>query len=277
MCFWVWRQVSRHSPNNPATNICRHLDPSIRTHSARSVITITHINSQSSAAAMVVALGPGKFYGSSLPRPRFYTDVKLNDERVDPPLPVMDPLMAWAQEAHWSMGGLSFKRHRLQGRIEGKVEKLRAQRESVFKKSPKQQKYAKVSIASRPDAEKNGSRISNTPSPPPAPVAIKRRRVVGLVDELEEEEEEPRKRGPVRKLGDDFERVAKESGMKTGGAVAARTRGKKNDGNVGVEEGKVTTGNRKLVKGGRKIGASIVSAAAGIRSSPRLAKRGAAT
>ncbi|KAL0443974.1 UNVERIFIED_CONTAM: hypothetical protein Slati_2120100 [Sesamum latifolium] len=69
---------------------------------------------------MVVALGPGKFYGSSLPRPRFYTDVKLNDERVDPPLPVMDPLMAWAQEAHWSMGGLSFKRHRLQGRIEAK-------------------------------------------------------------------------------------------------------------------------------------------------------------
>ncbi|KAK4438653.1 hypothetical protein Salat_0199800 [Sesamum alatum] len=226
---------------------------------------------------MVVALGPGKFYGSSLPRPRFYTDVKFNDERVDPPLPVMDPLMAWAEEAHWSMGGLSFKRHRLQGRIEGKVEKLRAQRESVFKKSQKQQKSAKGSIASQPDMDKNGSRISSTPSPPPAPVAIKRRRVVGLVDELEEEE--PRKRGPVRKLGDDFERVARESGMsvKNGGTVAARTRGKKNEGNVGLDEGKIKTGKRKLVKGGGKVGAAIVGAAAGIRSSPRLAKRGAST
>ncbi|KAL0443975.1 UNVERIFIED_CONTAM: hypothetical protein Slati_2120200 [Sesamum latifolium] len=65
--------------------------------------------------------------------------------------------------------------------------------------------------------------------------------------------------------------------MKTGEAVAARTRGKKNEGNVGVEEGKITTGKRKLVKGGRKIGASIVSAAAGIRSSPRLTKRVAST
>ncbi|KAG6429625.1 hypothetical protein SASPL_107677 [Salvia splendens] len=60
---------------------------------------------------MVVQLGPGKFYGSSLPRPRFYTDVKLNSERVDPPPSVTDPLMSWAQEAHWSMGGLNVKRH----------------------------------------------------------------------------------------------------------------------------------------------------------------------
>ena len=62
---------------------------------------------------------PAKFYGSSLPRPRIYTDVKFNEERVDPPVPVLDPLLAWANEAHWSMGGLSFKRLRLQGRIEG--------------------------------------------------------------------------------------------------------------------------------------------------------------
>ncbi|XP_057790483.1 uncharacterized protein LOC131007594 [Salvia miltiorrhiza] len=83
---------------------------------------------------MVVALGPGKFYGNSLPRPRFYTDVKFNEERVDPSPSVTDPLMAWAEEAHWSMGGLNVKRHRLQGRIEGNVERLRVQREQIFKR-----------------------------------------------------------------------------------------------------------------------------------------------
>ncbi|KAG6392086.1 hypothetical protein SASPL_146295 [Salvia splendens] len=60
---------------------------------------------------MVVPLGSGKFYGSSLSRLRFYTDVKLNSERVDPPPSVTDPLMSWAREAHWSMGGLNVKRH----------------------------------------------------------------------------------------------------------------------------------------------------------------------
>ncbi|KAK1291331.1 hypothetical protein QJS10_CPB17g00823 [Acorus calamus] len=72
---------------------------------------------------MVLALGPGKFYGSGLPRPRFYEGDGM---RVDPPVPVMDPLLAWATEAHWSMGGLSFKRQRLQGKIEGSIHKLRA-------------------------------------------------------------------------------------------------------------------------------------------------------
>ncbi|KAG6515343.1 hypothetical protein ZIOFF_025754 [Zingiber officinale] len=80
--------------------------------------------------AMVVVLGSGKFYGSSLPRPRFYAH---GDERVDPPVPISDPLLVWANEAHWSMGGLSFHRHRhrLQGRIEGSVKRLRAQREEI--------------------------------------------------------------------------------------------------------------------------------------------------
>ncbi|KAI3969114.1 hypothetical protein MKW92_044855 [Papaver armeniacum] len=39
----------------------------------------------------------------------------------------MDPLLSWAHEAHWSMGGLSFNRLKLQGRIEGNVKKLRSQ------------------------------------------------------------------------------------------------------------------------------------------------------
>lgn len=275
----IWRQVSRHSPNNPTTKttLLSLTDSLSHTHIHADLQSHTHTLI---AADMVVALGPGKFYGSSLPRPRFYTDVKLNDERVDPPPPVMDPLMKWAEEAHWSMGGLSLKRHRLQGKIEGNVEKLRAQRETIFKKPQKQQKPVKGSTASRPDKDKNSSGISKTPSPPPAPVAIKRRRIVGLLDE--DEEEVTTKRGAVRKLGDDFERVARESGMavkkayntsgESGGTVPARTRSTSNKANVGVDEGKTNKGKKKLVKGGRKVGAAVVAAAVGIRSSPRLAK-----
>ncbi|KAL1555603.1 hypothetical protein AAHA92_11318 [Salvia divinorum] len=225
---------------------------------------------------MVVALGPGKFYGSSLPRPRFYTDVRLNSERVDPPPSVTDPLMAWAQEAHWSMGGLNVKRHRLQGRIEGSVEKLRAQKEQNFKRTPIPKKTARKSAA----GDEIRVEIDETPSPPRAPVAIKRRRVVGLMDEDEEDEEEvvAVKKGPVRKLGDDFERVARESGMASstggeiGGAAAARTRSKSGKVNLsGGEEGKRGE-KKKLVKGGRKIGGAVVAAAAGIRTSPRLSR-----
>ncbi|KAL2474638.1 hypothetical protein Adt_35374 [Abeliophyllum distichum] len=239
---------------------------------------------------MVVALGPGKFYGSSLPRPRIYTDVKLSDERVDPPTSVMDPFISWAQEAHWSMGGLSFKRHRLQGRIEGNVNKLRAQREKSFKISQKQN----PAVPSHSEKSRNGNTPS--PSPPPAPLANKRRRAVGLVDEDEDEDDGAEeegygsgreiKRGAVRKLGDDFERVARESGM--GGkkaspakkasvcaeGLASRTRSKQKEvvNDVKAKKGK------KLVKGGKSVGAAVVAAAvSGLRSSPRLAARGGLT
>ncbi|KAL3647095.1 hypothetical protein CASFOL_008063 [Castilleja foliolosa] len=228
---------------------------------------------------MVIALGPGKFYGSSLPRPQFYTDVKFNDERVDPPPSVMDPLMAWADEAHWSMGGLNFKRHRLQGRIEGNIQRLRTQREQTFKNSQKQSESVKASPAIRSGKDKKCSRVSETPSPQPPPVAIKRRRVVGLVDE--EEEVVAMKKGPVRRLGDDFERVARESGIENssdvqnGHAVAARTRrGKKN---AAVDEGQLSKRRKLVNKGGRKIGASVVAAAIGIRRSPRQAKNSGST
>jgi hypothetical protein len=69
---------------------------------------------------MVVALGPGRFYGSGLPRPRVFPG-----DRVDPPAPVTDALLCWAREAHWSMGGLGAKRLRMQGRIEGNLVKIR--------------------------------------------------------------------------------------------------------------------------------------------------------
>ncbi|GER43181.1 K-box region and MADS-box transcription factor family protein [Striga asiatica] len=224
---------------------------------------------------MVVPLGPGKFYGSSLPRPRFYTDVKLNTDRVDPPPPVLDPLMSWAEEAHWSMGGLNFKRRRLQGRIEGNVERLRAQRDQISVKSHKRRGSAGDSPPKRSGKDDGAARVSKTPSPPPPPVALKRRRVVGLVDEDDEDEDAPpAKRGPVRKLGDDFERVARESGIGAAAvAVAARTRSKKVEAVAGAEEGKLKK-KRKLVKGGGKIGAALVTAASGIRNSPRLAKSG---
>ncbi|KAL8541553.1 hypothetical protein ACS0TY_002716 [Phlomoides rotata] len=109
---------------------------------------------------MVLTLGPAKFYGDSLPRPRFYTDVKFSDEMVDPLSSIMGPLLAWAEEAYWSMGGLNAKRHRLQGRIEGNVEKLRKQQKVIFDQSPKPQKSFKGGV-------------SETPAPPSAPVAMK--------------------------------------------------------------------------------------------------------
>ncbi|WCJ20741.1 hypothetical protein M5689_002955 [Euphorbia peplus] len=53
---------------------------------------------------MIYSLGPGKFYGSSLPRPRIYTNVKFNFERL-----------------------------RFQDKIEGNIKKLSKQREKRAK------------------------------------------------------------------------------------------------------------------------------------------------
>ncbi|XP_076919670.1 uncharacterized protein LOC143580574 [Bidens hawaiensis] len=161
---------------------------------------------------MVVALGPGKFYGSRLPRPRIYTDIKFYSERVDPPVSVIDPLMSWAEEAHWSMGGLSFNRHRLQGRIEGSVDKLRNQIEKSFMEkeslSPKLKKKQVVSKSVEKTKSKK-KQESLSPSPPPAPLANKRKRRY-----IEEEGEEP---SAARKLADEFELVAK--GLEVEGVV----------------------------------------------------------
>ncbi|KAK2980079.1 hypothetical protein RJ640_012213 [Escallonia rubra] len=212
---------------------------------------------------MVVALGPGRFYGSSLPRPRIYTDVKFSNDRVDPPVPVTDPLMSWAQEAHWSMGGLNVKRHRLQGRIEGSVVKLRAQREKALKKrnahpSPAKPIHTKSSAGSAP------TRVDRdpSPSPPPAPFAAKRRRrLVGLVDEDDEVEERgwdgvvsPLKPRPARKLWDDFDRVAAESSSPISPVKRSSS---------GSETVALRTRSRKDEK-----------RSGGVRTSPRLAKRG---
>ncbi|KAA8532865.1 hypothetical protein F0562_033018 [Nyssa sinensis] len=132
---------------------------------------------------MVVALGPGKFYGSSLPRPRIYTDVKFNGERVDPPISVIDPFMSWAEEAHWSMGGLRLKRHRLQGRIEGSVKKLRPEHEKSLKKRQQSAAAAATDWISNSTIGSGDKNVS--PSPPPAPMATKRRRFTTLIDDDE--------------------------------------------------------------------------------------------
>ena len=113
------------------------------------------------------------------------------------------------------MGGLSFKRLRLQGRIKGNVKRLKAQREKLFKDSSNKD----------PIVKKN--KRDDSISPAPAPVAVKRRRFLDLNDEndggeieneidemvVKREEKRMLRKGAVRKLGDDFERVAKDSGV----------------------------------------------------------------
>eukprot|EP00250_Pteridium_aquilinum_P015944 c22853_g1_i1 orf=152-1171(+) len=75
---------------------------------------------------MVVPLKLTQFYGHSVPRPRIYPDVKFSGHRIDPPASVNEALLSWASDAHWSMGGLSFKRLRSQGKVEGSTRRLRA-------------------------------------------------------------------------------------------------------------------------------------------------------
>jgi len=142
--------------------------------------------------AMVVALGPGKFYGSSLPRPRFYTDVKFGPDRVDPPAPVMDPFLSWAGEAHWSMGGLSFKRLRLQGRIEGNIKRLRAHHKRSdrdrIKKSKIRSEEDKIRKLDEVELEESGSDSEPEPereSQPDKAEVKGRKRRRKLVDEFE--------------------------------------------------------------------------------------------
>ncbi|KAG7022921.1 hypothetical protein SDJN02_16657, partial [Cucurbita argyrosperma subsp. argyrosperma] len=224
---------------------------------------------------MVVPLGPGKFYGSSLPRPRYYTDVKFNDERVDPPTPVLDPLLSWANEAHWSMGGLSFNRLRLQGRIEGNINKLRNEREKIAKKK-KVETPERSDSDLRDDADRR-SKKSKSVSPPPVPIATKRRRLMPLFDaeddDVGEHKEEIRvvKRRLVKKLGDDFDRVAVE-GKKN---QLKGSRDRKLEVN-GIDESvmkiveEINDQSTKGKSSGKKLENDSISA---IRTSPRLANK----
>ncbi|XP_055807745.1 uncharacterized protein LOC129876355 [Solanum dulcamara] len=208
---------------------------------------------------MVVALGPGKFYGSSLPRPRFYENP--NGERVDPPVSVLDPFMSWAEEAHWSMGGLSFKRLRLQGRIEGNIKKLRAEREKIEKKSMGKKKSSSLLLP-----------VHVSPSPPLGPLNLKRK--MQLFDESDDENEEMgvegkvEKRGLARKLDVDFDRVAEENG----GVVMGRTRSGKKSEAVVEKVKKLKTKGRKLKKGVKGVEKKKIGSVTP-RTSPRMLKR----
>lgn len=238
--------------------------------------------------------------------------MKFNDERVDPPVSVLDPLMSWAHEAHWSMGGLSLNRPRLQGKIEGNVQKLRKEREKSLKKkiqnaTPISQSLMNVGNGGK----KGGIRVD---SPPPAPISKKRTRRSKLVEEEEEDDEEEivmesrkevktsggtkKRRRLVRKLGDDFELVASEN-QKSGrsplkdlsnggvseGGVALRTRSRRSMVLMEEEEesdngGKKSDTNKTSVQNGRaekikekKIGGKGAISTNGSRSSPRLNQR----
>lgn len=231
---------------------------------------------------MVFPLKLTKFYGSSLPRPRIYVNPDGN-ERIDPPISVTDPLMSWAQEAHWSMGGVSFKRLRLMGKIEGNVGKLRHQREKEFKaqahnKSPISD-LRRSKISSSPSCSKS-------PSPPPAPIASKRRRLVTLLEEEEDEEVRvsapvTRRRRLVKKLGDDFDRVASPENNKSDEVLVS-------DSTVNTTTPKRSRRLIKIGDAGKKIveekqNKKVVvvveeeekspNSAIRVRTSPRLAKK----
>lgn len=235
----------------------------------------------------MVPLGPGKFYGSSLPRPRYYTDVKLNDERVDPPTPVLDPLLSWANEAHWSMGGLSFNRLRLQGRIEGNVHKLRVEREKVAKKKLKAEKLDSAPKRSDPDAGADAHRQlkkARSVTPPPAPVATKRRRLMVLFEDeddvgMDKEEIGVVKRRLVKKLGDDFDRVAAESKRNQLKGLKDRSSeiNEVNESVMKIVE-EINNENTKvkeinIEKKGKTVGKVESVSVSGTRTSPRLANK----
>ncbi|KAM7492247.1 hypothetical protein LguiA_035168 [Lonicera macranthoides] len=178
---------------------------------------------------MTAALGPGKFYGSSLPRPRIFTDMKLNEERIDPPVPVLDPLLSWAEEAPWSKGGLSTTRsHRLQSRIEGNLKNLLVEPDNF----PNERKQIDPSPIE--DSSPRGIIRNSSPSTPPAPVAIKRRRrFLGLVDDERELEGGNEGKGNggedcvVRNLWDDFNLVAEDGAGKNSGGLVKVSSGRR--------------------------------------------------
>lgn len=246
---------------------------------------------------MVVALGPGKFYGGSLPRPRIYTYIKFSDERVDPPVSVLDPLLSWAEEAHWSMGGLSFKRLRLQGRIEGNVQRLKKEKEKILKKQQKNESSSSTPIfqsKKKPSVSlrnRGGKRGDPLDSPPPAPISKKRNLRSMLVDEEERENGgvRRRRRRLVRKLGDDFELVASSNGENNGGVsegVALRTRSRRSMVLPAEEEEEFDNGGEFEVKkigsvspkgmnkkNGDKKGSVSPTSGTVTRSSPRLKQK----
>ncbi|KAK8965869.1 hypothetical protein KSP40_PGU009421 [Platanthera guangdongensis] len=208
----------------------------------------------------LVALGPGRFYGSGLPRPRYFSDVKLNDERVDPPASVLDPLLTWANEAHWSMGGLSFQRYRLQGRIEGSIKKLRAQHD---RSDRKKRAAAKIRIS--------GVKPTSPKSPDSLPAESS--------EEIGEETAAvmpPPKKKRARKLIDEFEMVAAKEKSQTPNKplvnpVVPKDSPKKAKKDDAVDVVSSRTRSRKLSTGKKEVVSPTVAGPLPRRTSPRNA------
>ncbi|KAF3324844.1 hypothetical protein FCM35_KLT11001 [Carex littledalei] len=174
---------------------------------------------------MVVALGPGRFYGSGLPRPRYYPDPKLNSTRIDPPESMMDPFLSWANEAHWSMGGLSSRRLRLQGRIEGSITKLRKSM------SPKKRKtvtrFTKQRLASLEEDDDEPEDEEVYDSDVEEEEGEEEEESESEEESEEEIEASSKKRKRARRLGDEFDRIAEEANKKGKGdkKVSKREKG----------------------------------------------------
>ncbi|KAG8094079.1 hypothetical protein GUJ93_ZPchr0012g20968 [Zizania palustris] len=163
---------------------------------------------------MVVALGVGQFYGGGLPRPRFFSG---GGDRVDPPAPVSAPLLDWAHEAHWSMGGLSYTRLRLQGRIEGSIDKLRCRARRDARVAAKARTAGLKPGSLAPLGSDDGVGDSDEDDVEAQERILKREVVDEPSEEQEDTEEEEEalatiaaaaKRKRNRKLSDEFDRVA---------------------------------------------------------------------
>ncbi|GLJ17957.1 hypothetical protein SUGI_0315520 [Cryptomeria japonica] len=115
---------------------------------------------------MVLPLRPSKFYGRSLPRPRVYNDLKFNSERVDPPMGVTTPLLSWAKDARWSVGGLSYERKRMAGKIEGSKKRLIDEPENGTAKQIRDTKKRKMMQEEPEQGEKGGNTKSKLFSSP---------------------------------------------------------------------------------------------------------------
>ncbi|XP_021900937.1 uncharacterized protein LOC110816898 [Carica papaya] len=148
-------------------------------------------------AEKVVNIQFDKFYETSL-------SPQVNKEQLDPFSPSSDPLDSCTNEVHKSKGGLNDTHLRFEDCIEGNINKLNNKNEKLIKKTSFDCKTNK--------AQKRSQSIS----PPPAPIAIKRRRRF-LYSGHEDDDNEGEKdcefgrlvnKRIVRKLLNDFSRVA---------------------------------------------------------------------
>eukprot|EP00271_Cylindrocystis_brebissonii_P001467 TRINITY_DN11725_c0_g1_i1.p1 TRINITY_DN11725_c0_g1~~TRINITY_DN11725_c0_g1_i1.p1 ORF type:complete len:324 (-),score=54.22 TRINITY_DN11725_c0_g1_i1:1163-2134(-) len=98
---------------------------------------------------MALTLQPVDFYGSRLRRPLFHDGVRAAYAPS-----VNGALMEWAREAHWSMGGLNFKRKRLAGKIEGNIKKLQKEARKEIREASNEHRSPK--LVTPPQANQTG-------------------------------------------------------------------------------------------------------------------------